>query len=99
MVVILTGLWACVVSSFLTGWVFLAWVVRTCEVSSFLTGWVFLACMVPLLDQVPESLLPAWLFMHDFTLDGMQVIALVAAFVVVDLLLSVLLLVARSKPC
>ena len=57
------------------------------------------SCMVPLLDQVPESLLPAWLFMHDFTLDGMQVIALVAAFVVVDLLLSVLLLVARSKPC
>jgi hypothetical protein len=58
------------------------------------------SCMAPLLDQVPESLLPAMVLMHDFALDDMQVIALVAVFVVVELLLSLLLyrLGVRSKP-
>jgi CDP-diglyceride synthetase len=58
------------------------------------------SCMAPLLDQVPESLLPALVLMRDFALDGMQVIALVAVFVVVELLLSLVLyrLGVRNRP-
>jgi len=56
--------------------------------------------MAPLLDQAPESLLPALVVMHDFALDDIQVIALVAVFVVVELLLSLVLyrLGVRSRP-
>jgi len=56
--------------------------------------------MAPLLDQAPESLLPALVSMHDFALDDIQVIALVVVFVVVELLLSLLLyrLGVRSRP-
>jgi CDP-2,3-bis-(O-geranylgeranyl)-sn-glycerol synthase len=58
------------------------------------------SCMAPLLDQVPESLLPALVLMADFGLDDMQVIALVAVFVVAELLLSLLLyrLGVRNRP-
>lgn len=58
------------------------------------------SCMAPLLDQAPESLLPALVVMQDFALDDMQVIALVAVFVVVELLLSLVLyrLGVRSRP-
>jgi CDP-diglyceride synthetase len=58
------------------------------------------SCMAPLLDQVPESLLPALVLMRDFGLDDMHVIALVAVFVVVELLLSLLLyrLGVRNRP-
>ena len=56
--------------------------------------------MAPLLDQAPESLLPALVSMHDFALDDIHVIALVVVFVVVELLLSLLLyrLGVRSRP-
>jgi CDP-diglyceride synthetase len=58
------------------------------------------SCMAPLLDQIPESLLPALVLLHDFGLDDMQVIALVAVFVVVELLLSLALyrLGVRNRP-
>ncbi|WP_126453620.1 CDP-archaeol synthase [Sulfuriflexus mobilis] len=42
------------------------------------------------LDQVPESLLPAWLFMEEFSLGWGQVIGMVAAFIVIEQVLSVL---------
>jgi len=56
--------------------------------------------MAPLLDQVPESLLPALIVMRDFALGDIQVIALVAVFVVVELLLSLVLyrLGVRRRP-
>lgn len=44
--------------------------------------------MAPLLDQVPESLLPAWMLMHVFKLDMMSVIILVLTFIIVELGLS-----------
>ena len=44
--------------------------------------------MAPLLDQVPESLLPAWMLMHIFKLDMMSVIILVLTFIIVELGLS-----------
>jgi CDP-2,3-bis-(O-geranylgeranyl)-sn-glycerol synthase len=44
--------------------------------------------MAPLLDQVPESLLPAWMLMHVFKLDMMSVILLVLTFIIVELSLS-----------
>lgn len=36
------------------------------------------------LDQVPESFLPAWFLMLEFGLDSIQVIMLVAAFVIIE---------------
>lgn len=58
------------------------------------------SCMAPLLDQVPESLLPALIMRHEFELDGMQVISLVGIFVLAELLLSRMLykLGVRSRP-
>ncbi|TNF38780.1 MAG: CDP-archaeol synthase [Gammaproteobacteria bacterium] len=44
--------------------------------------------MAPFLDQVPESLLPAWLLQDDFDLDAWSVVVLVCLFVVLELLLS-----------
>jgi CDP-2,3-bis-(O-geranylgeranyl)-sn-glycerol synthase len=43
------------------------------------------------LDQVPESLLPAWLLMKKFGLDLMQVIILVVIFILVERGLSLIL--------
>lgn len=58
------------------------------------------SCMAPLLDQAPESLLPSMVLMHEFALDDIQVIALVAVFVIVELILSMLLyrLGVRTRP-
>jgi hypothetical protein len=44
--------------------------------------------MAPLLDQIPESLLPAYILMHQFNLDSMDVLFLVICFVITELLLS-----------
>lgn len=44
--------------------------------------------MAPLLDQVPESLLPAYMLMAVFDLDISAVILLVLTFVIIELLLS-----------
>lgn len=44
--------------------------------------------MAPLLDQVPESLLPAFMLMEAFNLDIPAVILLVLTFVIIELLLS-----------
>lgn len=41
-----------------------------------------------LLDQVPESLLPALVMMPTFTLEWLDVIVLVPAFIMLELLLS-----------
>lgn len=56
--------------------------------------------MAPLLDQVPESLLPALMLRHTFGMDAVSIIILVAAFVVAELLLSLVLfkLGIRKKP-
>lgn len=43
-----------------------------------------------LLDQVPESLLPAWWFMKEFDLGWGQVIMLVAAFIIIEQALSLI---------
>jgi hypothetical protein len=58
------------------------------------------SCMAPLLDQIPESYLPALVLMNEFELDDMQLIALVAVFVIVELLLSLALyrLGVRNRP-
>lgn len=44
--------------------------------------------MAPLLDQVPESLLPAFMLMNVFKLDYSTVSMLVLTFIVLELLLS-----------
>ncbi len=56
--------------------------------------------MAPLLDQVPESLFPAVMLRHTFGMDTVAIIILVAAFVVAELLLSLVLfkLGIRKKP-
>ena len=56
--------------------------------------------MAPLLDQVPESLLPALMVMHAFELDMGAIIILVSAFIVAELVLSLVLyrLGIRNRP-
>lgn len=56
--------------------------------------------MAPLLDQVPESLIPALLVMHTFYLTAHTVIYLVTIFFVLEYILSQLLfeLGIRKKP-
>ena len=44
--------------------------------------------MAPLLDQVPESLFPAFMMMHTFNLDISSVILLVLIFIIIELVLS-----------
>jgi CDP-2,3-bis-(O-geranylgeranyl)-sn-glycerol synthase len=44
--------------------------------------------MAPLLDQVPESLLPAFMLKEVFNLDILAVILLVLIFIIIELLLS-----------
>lgn len=44
--------------------------------------------MAPLLDQVPESFLPAYMLMGVFGLDFSAVMLLVLTFVIIELLLS-----------
>lgn len=44
--------------------------------------------MAPLLDQVPESLLPAMMLRHDFDLDMASVFWLVLIFIIIELPLS-----------
>jgi CDP-2,3-bis-(O-geranylgeranyl)-sn-glycerol synthase len=44
--------------------------------------------MAPLLDQVPESFLPAFMLMGVFNLDISAVMLLVLTFVIIELLLS-----------
>ena len=44
--------------------------------------------MAPLLDQVPESLIPALMMKHTFNLDISSVILLVLIFVIIELVLS-----------
>jgi CDP-2,3-bis-(O-geranylgeranyl)-sn-glycerol synthase len=56
--------------------------------------------MAPLLDQIPESLLPAIMMMDSFELDVQSVILLVCLFIVLELLLSYVLfkLGIRKRP-
>ncbi len=44
--------------------------------------------MAPLLDQVPESLLPALMMQHTFKLDWLSIVMLVLTFVIIELVLS-----------
>lgn len=44
--------------------------------------------MAPLLDQVPESLLPALMMRHHFGLDYISVMQLVLIFIIIELVLS-----------
>lgn len=44
--------------------------------------------MAPLLDQIPESLLPALAMWYAFSLDWVSVMMLVTAFIVLELILS-----------
>ena len=46
------------------------------------------ASMAPLLDQVPESLLPAYLLKNEFNLDSSSITILVLIFIILELLLS-----------
>jgi len=56
--------------------------------------------MAPLLDQVPESFLPAFMLMETFDLDIYAVITLVLAFIILELGLSAVLykLGTRKRP-
>ena len=56
--------------------------------------------MAPLLDQVPESLLPAWVLMPQFALDEAAVLILTGLFIVFELSASVILyrLGIRKRP-
>ncbi len=44
--------------------------------------------MAPLLDQVPESLLPAYLLKDEFDLDGSAIMELILIFIIIELILS-----------
>lgn len=56
--------------------------------------------MAPLLDQVPESFLPAVMLMDTFELDLHSIIILVCVFIVVELILSAIFfkLGIRKRP-
>lgn len=56
--------------------------------------------MAPLLDQVPESLLPAWVLMETFGLDTLSVFVVSGLFIVFELSASVVLyrLGIRKRP-
>ena len=47
--------------------------------------------MAPLLDQVPESFIPAFMMRQTFNLDILSVILLVLIFIIFELLLSLIL--------
>ncbi len=44
--------------------------------------------MAPLIDQIPESLLPAWFLRVQFELELLPIVILVALFIVLELVLS-----------
>ena len=44
--------------------------------------------MAPLLDQIPESFLPAFFMMHHFGLDMQHILMLVSVFIVFELTIS-----------
>jgi CDP-2,3-bis-(O-geranylgeranyl)-sn-glycerol synthase len=44
--------------------------------------------MAPLLDQIPESFIPAFMLRQTFNLDILSVIGLVLIFIIIELLLS-----------
>jgi len=56
--------------------------------------------MAPLIDQVPESLLPALMLMDSFELDYQSIIILVCVFIVLELILSLIFfrLGIRKRP-
>lgn len=56
--------------------------------------------MAPLLDQVPESLLPAVMLMDTFEMDIQSIIILVCVFIIMELLLSYIFfkLGIRNRP-
>lgn len=56
--------------------------------------------MAPLLDQVPESLLPAVMLRQTFGLDFQSILILIGVFIVVELFLSAVLfkLGIRKRP-
>jgi len=56
--------------------------------------------MAPLLDQVPESLLPALMLMDTFEVGFQSIIILVCVFILLELILSIILfkLGIRSRP-
>jgi CDP-2,3-bis-(O-geranylgeranyl)-sn-glycerol synthase len=56
--------------------------------------------MAPVLDQVPESLFPAFMMMQVFMLDVLSVILLVSMFIIIELVLSQVLYQwgIRKKP-
>ena len=47
--------------------------------------------MAPLLDQVPEALLPAYMMQQIFSLDAVSMTVLIIAFIIFELSVSVLL--------
>jgi CDP-2,3-bis-(O-geranylgeranyl)-sn-glycerol synthase len=47
--------------------------------------------MAPLLDQIPESLLPALVMREAFELDAVSIVVLVCSFIVLELILSQIL--------
>jgi CDP-2,3-bis-(O-geranylgeranyl)-sn-glycerol synthase len=56
--------------------------------------------MAPLLDQVPESLLPALMLMDTFEMDYQSILILVCVFILIELLLSLIFfrLGIRNRP-
>lgn len=51
---------------------------------------------VPLLDQLPETLLPLWVLQPALGPTAMEILAAVAVFIVIDLLLSHLLRILQA---
>lgn len=85
-----------------TGFLIALYAVSGDLVSSFIKRRLSMppSSMAPLLDQVPESLLPAIMLRQQFTLDIFSVIQLVLIFVIIELLLSHILYKwgVRNKP-
>jgi CDP-2,3-bis-(O-geranylgeranyl)-sn-glycerol synthase len=85
-----------------TGMLVAAYAVTGDLVSSFIKRRLSMesSSMAPLLDQVPESFLPAYMLMAVFGLDFSAVMLLVLTFVIIELLLSHILYKwgIRKKP-
>lgn len=56
--------------------------------------------MAPLIDQIPESLFPALLMMHELALSIADVIVIVVAFIILEVVLSKILyqMGVRKRP-
>ena len=78
--------------SFLTGFLVGFYAMLGDSLSSFIKRRLGMhsSSMAPLLDQIPESLLPAIMLRHQFGLDWLSIFILIVIFFILELMLSYL---------